>query len=184
MPNDARLDDPETLKAMLLAERVQNGRLPQIIKELQRHRFGRRPETLPEDQVLLGVEEVEQAEANRAVETDGALPSERRARAHKRRINRRALPGHLPRLIEAVCRPRRRAQVLVSKYADHLPLYRQARFTPAKGSIWIGRRWQTGSVMPFGTFVRCLSSLLLRLKQLSRPFADETTSRPSPASRF
>ena len=108
MPNDARLDDPETLKAMLLAERVQNERLPQIIKELQRHRFGRRPETLPEDQVLLGPEEVEQAEANRAAETDGALPSERRARAHKRRINRRALPGHLPRLIEAVCRPRRR----------------------------------------------------------------------------
>ena len=30
----------------------------QIIKELQRHRFGRRAETLPEDQLLLGLEEV------------------------------------------------------------------------------------------------------------------------------
>ena len=56
---------------MLLAERVQNERLRQIIKELQRHRFGRRAETLPEDQMLLGLEDVEQAEANReAAQTD------------------------------------------------------------------------------------------------------------------
>ncbi len=31
-----------------------------LIKELQRHRFGRRAETLSEDQMLLGLEEVEQ----------------------------------------------------------------------------------------------------------------------------
>ena len=65
MPSDALPDDPETLKAMLLAERMQNERQRQIIKELQRHRFGRRAETLPEDQMLLGLEDVEQAEANR-----------------------------------------------------------------------------------------------------------------------
>jgi transposase len=53
MSSEALPDDPETLKAMLLAERVQNDRLRQIIKELQRHRFGRRAETLPEDQMLL-----------------------------------------------------------------------------------------------------------------------------------
>ena len=40
-------DDPATLKAMLLAERARASRLEQIIKELQRHRFGRRAETLP-----------------------------------------------------------------------------------------------------------------------------------------
>src|ERR1700722_6561094 len=57
---DSLPDDPGTLKAMLIAERVQNERLRQIIKELQRHRFGRRAETLPEDQMLLGLEEVEQ----------------------------------------------------------------------------------------------------------------------------
>ena len=33
-------DDSGTLKAMLIAERVQNERLVAIIKELQRHRFG------------------------------------------------------------------------------------------------------------------------------------------------
>jgi hypothetical protein len=33
MPSDILPDDPETLKAMLLAERMQNERLRQIIKE-------------------------------------------------------------------------------------------------------------------------------------------------------
>jgi len=61
MSSDALPDDPGTLKAMLLAERMQNERLRQIIKELQRHRFGRRAETLPEDQMLLGLEDVEQS---------------------------------------------------------------------------------------------------------------------------
>src|SRR3954470_1894196 len=93
MSSDALPDDPETLKAMLLAERVQNERLRQIIKELQRHRFGRRAETLPEDQMLLGLEDVEQAEADRAAQTDGSSPADRQARAHKRRIT-----GHLPRI--------------------------------------------------------------------------------------
>ena len=64
MTADALPDDPGTLKAMLIAERAQNERLRQIIKELQRHRFGRRAETLPEDQMLLGLEEVEQVAAS------------------------------------------------------------------------------------------------------------------------
>jgi transposase len=60
---DALPDDPETLKAMLIAERVRSERLVQIIKELQRHRFGRRAERLPEDQLLLALEDLEQSEA-------------------------------------------------------------------------------------------------------------------------
>lgn len=64
MPSDALPDDPEMLKAMLLAERMRNERLRQITKELQRHRFGRRAETLPEDQMLLGLEDVEQTAAS------------------------------------------------------------------------------------------------------------------------
>ena len=65
---DTLPDDPGTLKAMLMAERVQNERLRQIIKELQRHRFGRRAETLPEDQMLLGLEDVEQVAASEEAE--------------------------------------------------------------------------------------------------------------------
>lgn len=42
---------------MLLAERHESERLRQIIKELQRHRFGRKAESLPEEKMLLGLEE-------------------------------------------------------------------------------------------------------------------------------
>jgi len=34
--------------------------------------------------------------------------------------------------------------VLVSKYADHLPLYRQAQIYEREGSNWIARPWLTG----------------------------------------
>src|SRR5437016_11904852 len=98
MPRDALPDDLETLKAMLLAERVQNERLRLIIKELQRHRFGRRAETLPEDQMLLGLEEVEQVAASEEAKSEVANPAERASRSAKRRINRGSLPAHLPRI--------------------------------------------------------------------------------------
>src|ERR1700704_4221501 len=55
---EALPDDPDMLKAMLLAERAESERLRQIIKELQRHRFGRRAETLPQEQLQLGLEDV------------------------------------------------------------------------------------------------------------------------------
>ena len=51
MTADQLPDDPDVLKAMVLARDVENARLGQIIKELQRHRFGRRAETLPGDQL-------------------------------------------------------------------------------------------------------------------------------------
>src|SRR5947208_5063682 len=98
MSSDALPDDPETLKAMLLAERTQNERLRQIIKELQRHRFGRRAETLPADQMLLGLEEVEQVAASDEAEVEAANPIERTERSAKRRMNRGSLPEHLPRI--------------------------------------------------------------------------------------
>src|ERR1700739_4524161 len=208
VPADSLPDDPGTLKAMLIAERTQNERLRQIIKELQRHRFGRRAETLPEDQMLLGLEEVEQVAASNEAQIEAANPAEQASRASKRRMNRGSLPAHLPRMemvvdIEAhVCpccgnalhrigedtgerldivpaqfrvlvvrRPKYGcrgcedvvvqapaparliegglptegtvAQVLVSKYADHLPLYRQApdyaRASGEAGSPHVGR---------------------------------------------
>lgn len=59
-PASPSLDDPATLQALLAEERAENERLRQIIKALQRHRFGRRAESLPEDRLLLGLEESEQ----------------------------------------------------------------------------------------------------------------------------
>jgi transposase len=240
MPSDALPDDSQTLKAMLLAERMQNERLRQIIKELQRHRFGRRAETLPEDQMLLGLEDVEQTAASDAAIADQSAPTERAARAEKRR-NRGSLPAHLPRieilvdLDDKVCRccqgelhrigedkserldivpaqfrvlvtrrpkyacrrcedgvvqapaPARLieggmpteatiAQVLVSKYADHLPLYRQAQIY-ARQSIDLDRSTLADWVGHAAWHLRPLHErLLMRLKERSRLFADETTA--------
>src|SRR6266481_6083960 len=83
---------------MLLAERAESERLRQMIKELQRHRFGRRAESLPEEQLQLALEEAEQVEATGEAESEAKNPAEGKARAAKRRANRGALPAHLPRV--------------------------------------------------------------------------------------
>ena len=88
---EALPDNPDLLKAMLLAERAESERLRQIIKELQRHRFGRRAESLPEEQLQLGLEDVEQVEAAGQAESDANIPAERQERAARRRANRGAL---------------------------------------------------------------------------------------------
>ena len=82
---------------MLLEERAESERLRQIIRALQRHRFGRRAESLPEDQLLLGLEEAEQVEAAGHADAEEAAPAEKTARTAQRRVNRGALPAHLPR---------------------------------------------------------------------------------------
>jgi transposase len=191
-------NDPIALRAMLAAERAENERLRQIIKELQRHRFGRRAESLPIDQLLLGLEEAEQIEAEGLAGEEAADPAKRADRVGKRRANRGSLPAHLPRIEQVVdiqdmacpccrgqlhimgedvserldivpaqfrvivtrrpkyaCRtceevvvqapaPARLveggipteatvAHVLVAKYADHLPLYRQSQIYARQG---------------------------------------------------
>jgi transposase len=234
-------DDPNELKAMLLAERARNERLVQILKEMQRHRFGRRAETLPEDQMLLALEEVEQTEAGAAAATEAKSAAEREKAARKRRANRGALPAHLPRIETVVdiddkacpcckgalhrigedvserldivpaqfrvlvtrrpkyaCRacegavvqapaPARLidgglpteatiAHVLVSKYADHLPLYRQAQIYARQGialdrstlTDWVGRAaWHLRPVH---------ERLLEHIRSSTKIFADETTA--------
>ncbi len=238
---DSLPDDPGTLKAMLIAERVQNERLRQIIKELQRHRFGRRAETLPEDQMLLGLEEVEQVAASNEAQIEAANPAEQASRASKRRMNRGSLPAHLPRIEMVVdiedhvcpccgnalhrigedtgerldivpaqfrvlvvrrpkygCRgcedvvvqapaPARLiegglptegtvAQVLVSKYADHLPLYRQAQIY-ARQAVVLDRSTLADWVGRAAFLLRPVHErLLMALKASPKLFADETTA--------
>jgi transposase len=234
-------DDPGTLRAMLVAERHENERLRQIIREMQRYRFGRRAETLPEDQLLLALEEADQVVASGEAESEEAAPAERAAVVAKRRVNRGSLPAHLPRIemvvdiedhacpccrsalhrigedvserldivpaqfrVLVVRRPKYAcracedvvvqapaparliegglpteatvAQVLVSKYADHLPLYRQAQIYARQGinldrstlADWVGRAaW----------LLRPLHErLLMKLKGSTKLFADETTA--------
>jgi len=224
---------------MLLAERAESERLRQIIRELQRHRFGRRAESLPEEQLQFALEEAEQIEAAGLVKTEGT--AEGKARVAKRRANRGALPAHLPRIetvvdvVSPICpgcsgalhrigedvaerldivpaqfrvlvvrRPKYAcrscqdvvvqasaparliegglpteatvAQVLVSKYADHLPLYRQAQIYARQGvnldrstlADWVGRA---------AFLLRPIHDrLLAKLKTSTKLFADETTA--------
>lgn len=92
-PAEPLTNDPIALQAMLAAERVENERLRQIIKELQRHRFGRRAESLPGVQLLLGLEEVE---AEGLAAEEAADPAKLEPRIRKRRINRGSLYVSVP----------------------------------------------------------------------------------------
>src|SRR5688500_4662676 len=105
-------DDVTMLKALLLAERASaarlaghNEQLRAIVKELQRALFGRRSEkTVDPDQLQLALEDLEQALAEgeaAAEKSDATLPASRR---QPRRVNRGALPRHLPRA-EVVIEP-------------------------------------------------------------------------------
>src|SRR3954449_9783188 len=231
----------EERETMLLEERAESERLRQIIKALQRHRFGRRAESLPEDQLLLGLEEAEQVEAAGHAQAEEAAPAAKTARVAKRRTNRGALPAHLPRVESVIdvegrtcpccsgtphrigedvserldivpaqlrvlvvrrpkyaCRscedvvlqapvPARLiegglptdaaiAQVLVSKYADHLPLYRQAQILARQG-LTLGRSTLGDWVGRAGFLLRPVHErLLVVLKTSQKLFADETTA--------
>ncbi len=104
---------------MLAAERVENERLRKIIRELQRHRFGRRAESLPLDQLQLGLEEAEQAEAADEAVTEATAASLRAVRVAKRRANRGALPAHLPRVRDRGGHRGRQLPVLLGPAAPH-----------------------------------------------------------------
>jgi len=233
-------DDTVALKAMLAAREAEIDRLHQIIKELQRHRFGRRAESLPVDQLLLGLEEAEQIEAE-ALTDAGTADSAKRVERAARRTNRGALPSHLPRIERVIdlddrtcpccrsdlhvigedvserldivpaqfrvvvtrrpkyaCRacedvvvqapaPARLveggipteasvAHVLVSKYADHLPLYRQAQIYARQG-VTLDRSTLADWVGKAAFLLRPVHERLFeRLKRSDRLFADETTA--------
>ena len=226
---------------MLIVERIESERLRQIIREFQRHRFGRRAESLPEDQLQLALEDAEQEAASGQAASEQNNPPERKARAARRRTNRGKLPAHLPRIetmvdvpstvcpccagmlhrigedvserldivpaqfrVLVVRRPKYAcractdvvvqapaparliegglpteatvAQVLVSKFADHLPLYRQAQIYARQGvaldrstlADWVGRA---------AFLLRPVHERLFdRLKASSKLFADETTA--------
>src|ERR671910_3116162 len=98
-------DDVATLKALLLAERAtaaelagQNEHLRAIIKELQRALFGRRSEkAVPPDQLQLALEDIEQALAEAEVQEEKTDATLQASRTQQRRVNRGAVPKHLPR---------------------------------------------------------------------------------------
>src|SRR5438445_9575851 len=257
---DSLPTDAKALRALILAERARHAeelaaardakdhaqgeiaRLMTIIKELQRHRFGRRSERLDADQLMLAFEDVEQAIAAAQAAAETNAPTRAKPSATlKRNINRGALPAHLPReevvidVADKTCpccgglkhrigedvserldvtpaqfkvlvlrRPKYAcracegevsqapaperliengiptealvAHVIVAKYADHLPLYRQAQIYARQGialdrstlADWVGRTAR--ELKPVHT------RLAERLNASTKLFADETTA--------
>jgi len=103
---DALPDDPALLQQMLRTVLQQQGelhaendRLRLLIQRLSRHQFGRRSEHLTDEQLQLGLEDLEQTIAENQAAQDGAqtddLPAPRRVKSAAR--NHGALPAHLPR---------------------------------------------------------------------------------------
>src|SRR6202790_3220160 len=74
----------------------QMDRLRHLLRQLQRAQFGRRSEKLDPEQLLLALEDIEQAVAGNEAADDKKDPAAARKRADKRRANRGALPAHLP----------------------------------------------------------------------------------------
>jgi transposase len=246
-------EDAEALRALVLATIVerdaltverdtllaQNDRLRHLLLQLRRMQFGAKSERLPEEQLQLGLEALEQAIAKGDAEAEKRDPDLGRDRAAKRRASRGALPTHLPRIevtlnpedtacpccraamtvigedtserldvipaqfrvivtkrpklacracvgtvVQAPAPPRLIeggiptealvAHVLVARYADHLPLYRQAQIMARQGvilerstlSFWMG--YAAAEVAP----------VVARLREMmlasTRIFADET----------
>src|ERR1700742_3124415 len=218
---------------------LQNDRLRHLLVKLRRMQFGAKSERLPDDQLQLGLEALEQAIAEGDAAAEKRDPALRKANVAKRRASRGALPPHLPRIEvtllpddtacpccraamtvigedtserldvipaqfrvivtkrpKLACRscmgivvqapaPARLieggipteamiAHVLVARYADHLPLYRQAQILARQGvilerstlSFWMG--YAAAEVAP----------VVARLREMmlasTRIFADET----------
>ena len=246
-------DDVEGLRSIILtlvAERdaviserdalqEQNDRIRHLLLKLKRLQFGAKSERLPEEQLQLGLEALEQAIAHGEAEQEKRDPELRNERVAKRRASRGALPAHLPRIEvtlspedtacpccqaamtvigedtserldvipaqfrvivtrrpKLICRdcagpvaqmpaPARLieggipteamvAHVLVARYADHLPLYRQAQMMARQGvaidrstlSFWMG--YAAAELAPV------VSRLREMMLSSTRLFADET----------
>src|SRR5262249_21939943 len=123
-------DDPETLKAMLLAERHESER-PRH-NELQRYRFGRKAETLPEEQMLLGLEDVQQVAAC----TEAGQARQLRKAGRSAHASAAAIAEHCRR----ICRGSRSWSTSTARpvHAAGATCTRSAR-TKASGWIWCRR---------------------------------------------
>ena len=237
---DSVMAERDRLAAERDALASQNDRLRHLLLRLKRMQFGAKSERLPEEQLQLGLEDLEQAIARGEAEGEKRDPALKRERAARRRASRGALPAHLPRVEvtltpedtacpccrgamavighdsaerldvipaqfrvivtrrpKLACRacagtvvqapaPTRLiegglptealvAHVLVSRYADHLPLYRQAQIMARQGielerstlAFWVG--YAAAEIAPV---VSRLKEILL---SSARVFADETT---------
>ena len=95
---DATLAECDALALERDTLQTQNDRLRHLLLQLRRLHFGARSERLPEEQLQLGLEALEQAIAKGDAETEKRDPERRLDNAAKRRASRGALQAHLPRI--------------------------------------------------------------------------------------
>ena len=236
---DALTSERDALAGERDALQQQNDRIRHLLLKLKRMQFGAKSERLPEEQLQLGLEALEQAIARNEAEGEKRDPEQRREGQARRRASRGALPAHLPRIeviqapedtacpccqakmieigedrserldvipakfqvivtrrpklacrtcsgtiVQMPAQPRlieggipteaMVAHVLVARYADHLPLYRQAQMFAREG-VLIER-----STLSFwmGYAAAELAPVVVRLREMilasTRIFADET----------
>ena len=105
-------EDVEGLRALLLATMAErdmalserdalqehNDRLHHLLQKLRRMQFGARSERLPEEQLQLGLEAVEQAIAQGEAEAEKRDPELKRDRATMRHASHGAFLNHLPQI--------------------------------------------------------------------------------------
>jgi transposase len=186
---DAAVAERDQLRAEHHALLTRNERLEHLLRTLRRLQFGRKSERLPEAQLQLGLEDTETAIAKIEVEAERSdpalrdvIPAQFRVLVTRRpKLACRACAGVVvqqpapPRLIEGgIPTEATVAHVLVARYADHLPLYRQAQIWTRQGltfdrstlASWVGT--PAAEIAPV---VGRLKEIMLALERL---FADET----------
>jgi transposase len=161
--------DVAMLQALVLATRAerdaaiaerdqvlsQNDRLRHLLRQLQRAQFGRSSEKLDADQLLLAIEDTEQAIAANEAAADKSDAAAAKARAEDRRSNRGALPRHLPRVDVTIepkdtdcpcCHsPMHRIGEETSERLDVVPAQFRVIVTHRpKGRLWCRRRHRNG----------------------------------------
>src|SRR6202046_5635188 len=99
---DATLAERDALALERDTLQPQNDRLRHLLLQLRRMHFGTRSERLPEEQLQLGLEALEQAIAKDEAQAEKQDPELRKDNAAKRRESRGALPSHLPRVEETL----------------------------------------------------------------------------------
>src|SRR6266566_1230207 len=178
-PSDSLPTDLDGLRALLLAERAHHAeeleRLTAIIKELQRHRFGRRAERLDPEQLALALEDVEQtlAAADAAAEND--TTAQKQATSRRRHINRGALPVHFPReeiVIDVADKTCACCGGLKHRIGEDVS--ERLDVIPAQFKVIVTRRPKYACQVCAGEVVQ--APALEQLKQSTKLFADETTA--------
>jgi transposase len=241
---DALPDDPALLQR-LVRELVTDmerrdgeiEKLRLIVKQLQRNQFGRRSEKLDQDQLALGLEDLD-ADIGRAEARHQPPPAEETEAAREKSGSRRGLPEHLPRrdvthdvdgtacpccggalhaigetvsemldwvpaslrvlrirrpkygcrkcgniqqapaperaIAKGLATPNLLSQVLVAKYCDHTPLYRQSQIF-ARHGVAIDRSTLAGWVGGACWWLEALQErLAAHVFASTKLFADDT----------